>query len=249
MQRIIAWFLLFFIAAEPGYAGITFDAVDDSATTAGAASTMLTASAGTLVAWIRPNTSTPGGSPPCHNLENIVGDHDAYVRLGRSSATQLCSEVFDTSAHEHQEPFTAGALTHWALTWNGTTMLTYKDGVQVNSQSAGTVGDLTTAIIVGGAADYGPSAFDGTIEAVELFSSVLAPDEIAAKAGARQFSTGRTQPTARWDFRQCTGGASADGVAMLDLSGNGRSLTVDNGANNTGTTCTANVLTFRPGLH
>ena len=81
----------------------------------------------------------------------------------------------------------------------------------------------------------GSNYLAATLENVRVWSGNLDAATIALLAQSRSVRLALPTPLlAQWTFLPCPTGASCQGVAVRDVSGNGLTMTPDDGANNTG---------------
>lgn len=106
------------------------------------------------------------------------------------------------SGYTSTTTITANGWNYWVMTFDGSTIRLYKDGIQVDSD-AGTMGSNSTALVIGG--NYGGASerFDGKIDQVRYFTYTRTPAQIA-------WDYNRGKPVAHWKFDECQGGTAFD---------------------------------------
>jgi hypothetical protein len=235
------------LLALPVWADILCDGVDDQLQTPNAESTLITTSAATVMLWYLPTTPNPT-STDCTDgsgstRQFLVGDDQTYLQINRYTTTGACSANWDGSTNHYVTgAITSGAWNHLTFRLSGGTAYFYVNGTQTNSTGSGNFvsGDLDAWVTlcsnnIGGRSL--PAA--GTIADVRYYNTALDVNEISSLGKSRLRRVQRTQPTAKWTLDQCADGAAANGIDFVDRSGNGRIMTANDGANNTGMTCKA----------
>ncbi|HEY6058300.1 MAG TPA: LamG-like jellyroll fold domain-containing protein, partial [Candidatus Limnocylindrales bacterium] len=120
-----------------------------------------------------------GGGPA---LE-YVGDR---IGLWRNGAGNIVQETGTT---------TDGAWHHIVATWNGTTALLYKDGALVSGPTTSRIlSNQTGPLLIGANLDAGEE-FDGKLDEVAIYSTVLSPSQVAAHYSAAAGTGGQGDPT------------------------------------------------------
>ena len=246
---LLFWVLL--AVPVPSHAAVDCDGVDDAATGL-ALSTYLTASAKTLTVWYVPS-GTPPAAGSCGNVatQSIVAHTAGISRLNivRRTATLVCTNHHDGAAADQLSgTVTDGTLMHLAFTHTGGVNTLYINGVVAQSGASGDLSTLTPLLTVCGNTGLFAHA-QGRIEEVVVSPTAFDANEIAVLASSRRPRLRRTPASGNWLFDNCPGGASGDGVLFRDHSGNARTLTGNDGANNTGLTCQATrALAFGGGI-
>lgn len=242
--------LLFVLLLFPGLAlaDIACDGTDDSLSTAVATSSFFSVSLGSMTAWYTPTaTGTTAGT--CWQGRTIVGDVDKSLILAHrvdSGNEQLCGYNFDgTSDNVIGPTFSLNTSHHLAWVHTGGNLTFYVDGSAIGTVASGNTTSLAGALAICTAGSGGAAA-SGVVSEVRVYNVALSVNEIVAMASSRARRLGSTQPTGQWELGACADGASCDAVSLLDLSGNGRHITGDNGANNTGLTGRASAVLTNP---
>lgn len=228
------FFLCVWLLAVPGlgFAAVNCDGVDDVLTTGTNLSSFLNTTNSTIMIWVRADAATAAAA--CHDGEGFVGGTGGSAGIGTmtESATQkMCAYHDDGGGDRARFDYTLGTPIH--VTWSHTTTLIrlYLDAVNVHQLTSNASASLATPLVM---CRFGTGFGQGVIDRVEIYNSLLAADEIANAAGDRKHKLRRSQPTAVWDFGECGDGGDCNAVSFRDGSGNGRTATGDNGANNTG---------------
>jgi hypothetical protein len=224
-------------------AGVVCDGVDDDLI-GSALANLLSNTTGTMALWFRP-AGTPLTDTACFNGEKLmVGNASGngspgLTRLVLSGADRVCAGNFDGSVETQvSTPVTVGNWTHLVWVHESGTLFLYQEGMLIGSVASGTTEDVTpTFLVCGGSSGFSPA--EGTVTEVRTWSTALTAGEIANVAQSRMAFVGIRQGSAYWPLDQCGEGASGQGVGFVDRSGNGQTLTGDDGANNTGLTCQA----------
>jgi hypothetical protein len=246
MMRLL-WFLLL-LSSVPAHAAIDCDGVDDVLTGA-ALSNFITVGTKTYMVWY-----TPAGAEPTATdcsagaAQKILGSEDGasnFIYISRKNATTLCGGNRDGDYDSLETTYAgAGTTVHLAVTHSGGTLSLYHNGVFVASGSSGNTEQVTNALKV---CDGRGNPAQGVVHHVALYDVLVPVSEIAALASNKRPRLRRTMPTGEWLFDNCAPGTSGDAVVFRDHSGQSRTLTGDNGANNTGLTCQASVVLGRHG--
>ncbi|MGI9608300.1 MAG: LamG-like jellyroll fold domain-containing protein [Acidimicrobiales bacterium] len=170
-------------AAGIGGRAFDFDGVDDRLIGPGLD---LTDSAFTLTAWVNPDTIV--GNPRILSKSNGIGEPLYDLALdGATGEAVFRARIGGTPVSARGGTIGTAAWTHLAATADGTDIVLYVDGVEVDRTSApGVVGnDVTTSAVVGNNA-VASEPFDGLIDDVRVTHSVVAvPDLIARNDNLR----------------------------------------------------------------
>jgi hypothetical protein len=238
-MRQVLWVsgLVLVLAVASVRADIDCDHVDDALTTGVAAGSFVTASAGTIMYWIKVQ-STAAEAFTCWPGENMTGDTGGYLALGRQNNANFCGYVYDGESRFTEAPSPVG-WSHLAVKFASGVLSLYVNGVLSSSiSSIGTISDLSNPIrLCVGAGDPG---WSGDRASEVKYYNVPVPDaEIETQGKSRLRTAGRTPPTAYWPLQDCADGTSGNGVTFADRSGQGRPATGNAGANTTGLTCRA----------
>jgi hypothetical protein len=225
------------------------DGVDDSIGGA-AISTYLAAGTKTIALWYTPTAPAPAGGSFCHdgaNVEGILSNTGGTKRIFATWRRQdrLCmgnnDGATDEVMYDTAETTFAGTPIHLAMTHTGGTITLYANGTQITTASSGDTSSLTDSLtLCGNTGTF--AAAEGRFHHVALYNVVVPAEEIAILATSKRPRLRRTLPTGEWLFDNCGDGAAGNAVAFRDHSGNARTITADDGANNTGVTCRAGAL-------
>ena len=228
---ILCGMLFVALGTAPLQADIDCDGVDDLLTTGLALSNFISASAFTVAAWVKVQ-STPATEGHCYQGSVLTGEGDGNLSLGRLSPTEFCAEVYAPAQHLLTGAATAG-WHHLALTLTGGTVTLAVDGIEEDSQtSGGTMGDLTSLMTLCGT----PLAFTADrLADVRYYPTALPNADLQWLAHSRLRGAGRTPASAYWPLDDCPDGDSGNGVTFKDRSGNNRDATGASG----GGTCRA----------
>lgn len=231
-------------------AAIDCDGVDDGMS-ALAWSNYVTASEKTILLTFTGEGTSPSGAPTC--LDSIsqapmgTSANTTRIHINRRSATEVCVQNRDAGGNDQiGTTHTDGTPVTVALVHTGGTLYLYKNGVQATSIASGDTVDMNRLMTIC-STDGHNTPFNGVIDQVITYNSALSAGEIAAVAQGRRTHLRKTTPTAMVTFDNCADGASGDGVVFRDLSGNGRTITGADGANNTGLTCRSSTVLGRWG--
>lgn len=248
MRRHLALLLVLLLVPGIVHADVACDGTDDSLSTAVATSSFFSVSLGSMTAWYTPTaTGTTAGT--CWEGRTIVGDLDKNLILAHrvdSGNEQLCGYNFDGTSDNVIGPvFSLNTSHHLAWVHTGGNLTFYVDGTAIGTVASGDTAGLTSALALC-AAGSGGNAASGVVSEVRVYNVALSVNEIVALAASRARRLGSTQPTGQWELGACADGASCDAASLLDLSGNSRHITGDNGANNTGLTGRASAVLANP---
>lgn len=208
-----------------------------------ALSNYFTATDATISLWFTGAGTSPTDSTFCTDVAShqyVVGNttgSTVRIHITRHSATEICGMHRDTVpvTTSITGTHTDGTPAHVALVHTGGTLAMYINGVLVAApSSSGNTAALTNTLRLCGSNGF--TGLNGTLDLVALYNVALSAGEVAAIAGARSTGIYKTMPTALWTFDTGADGASAHGVAIRDLSGNGRTVTGNDGADNLGMT-------------
>jgi hypothetical protein len=213
---------------------------DDFLATTALANTMFSTSDGTIMIWAQPTSVTGSTGTECNSHYKAITDNRRGIMVGTNNAT-ICGLFFDSAAHSiNNGTAVANTWYHLAVTWTGGTARLYVDGTE-----AASVGSLTALLSPNQSMNIaGVSATDdswpGRLSDGRTYSSALSAAEIANIAGSRSYGFSKTQPTGWWRLNKCADGSTGNGVTFQDISGNGNTMTGDDGPDNVGLTCRAN---------
>lgn len=230
---------------------ILFDGIDD-VITCGAGDDILTENGAlTISAWVR---LTNGGE---NNFARIISKEtnssNVGVGLRHSNPANPRFRFFvfagasSLSRESANDTLVYGVSQHVAVTWTGandpTTIHIYINGVESASYPVSTTGtspaDNSTSTIRIGDSENSDGSFNGYIEEVALWNTVVAESDISLlSSGARGIPklVSIANLKAYWPMNDKADGSSADGDTILDHSSIGRNGTGVDGANNSGLT-------------
>ncbi len=244
LSFLLLIFLLVSIPVSVTRAGVLCDGVDDTIGTSAILSDFITASTGTLSAWIKPTGSAgaDNGAGAIYYGRVIIADQNESTGFYRASATtdQLWAFSYPGSTSSVGTTFTNDTWIH--LTWvhSSGTLYLYKDGVLVNSTAAGDSISSNVLKMCFDIASGTSVAYNGQLTAVTYYNVALSPGEIESLGKSRLVNPSLSRAvTGQWRFDQCSDGTSGNGVVFVDGSGSFRTATAGNGGNGTGMTCRA----------
>jgi hypothetical protein len=224
-------------------AAVECDGVDDSLGGIALSNYVTAATKTVVLRYTSTGTSPAAGS--CGNVavQALVAHTGGISRLNivRRTSTELCTNHHDGTVDQMQSPYVEGTPIHIAMTHTGGGMVLYADGVAVDTVASGDLSTLTPLLSICGNTGVF-AAGQGIIDYVATYDVAVPADEIAALAVSRRPRLRRTIPTGEWLFDNCTPGSGTDAVVFRDHSGNSRTLTGSDGANNTGLTCQASTV-------
>lgn len=240
--RFLCGFLLF---CDVGQADIDCDGLDDVLTTNLALSVFHSSTVATAMLWVRVGSGGSGGTF-CWDAPPYLADDTLSWVLAQQPAGTVCGFVDDGTAGQRVEsPATAGTWVHLASTLTGGLFSFYKDGTLVGTAGIGPIGAMTGVLRLCG--HVGEVKYvQARVTEVAVYPVAVPAGEIATLGRSRQRGRGRSAPTGYWPLTQCPDGQGLDGAGFLDRAGFGRTMTADNGANNTGMTCRASALLRHP---
>ena len=254
---VLLLLLLLMAHVRPATGDIICDGADDDLESGLSLSTFMSASTGSLLFWYKP-TGTPSWSTTtnCYDGERTIGNWDVtagnYMGIYRhgnlGGNDRLCAWNWDGDEDLVEAAYVPGAWTHLAWVHSGGTLDFYKDGVLQGSVPSGNTENITETfrVCTGGTIATGRLPGEGVVTGVEVFPTAVPATETTAKANARLHRFGRSNRSGAWTLDGCTTPADADGVSFYDHSGNGRTLTGNNGPDNNGLTCLGNTLLTYP---
>ena len=158
---------------------LSFDGIDDRVTVPDAASLDLT-SGMTLEAWVQPTAAA------ANDWRTVIlkeaGNDLAYALYASGPAGPPEGYVTGggTTGVTGSDSLPLGTWTHLALTYDGTALRLYRNGVAIGTQNrTGAIATSTNPLQIGGNAVWG-EYFRGLIDEVRVYNRALAPAEIAA---------------------------------------------------------------------
>ncbi|MDQ8208903.1 glycosyl hydrolase family 28-related protein [Coraliomargarita sp. SDUM461003] len=167
-------------AAEGSYS-LSFDGSGDEVVIADANSLDINNSL-TLAAWVKTNDTSSHqciiGKNAAYYLYLYSGSYGSRIRTGlRIDGAWVTS----TSPNQSTKSIPANTWAHVAMTYDGNEILTYLDGVEINSFSQqGSIGSSNKDVELG--TIWGGFHFNGLLDVVQIYDLALFPDEIVALA-------------------------------------------------------------------
>lgn len=228
-------------------AGVVGDGTDDRMTTGIASSTFFNSTGATISIWIKPTGSAPAVSH-LYEGQSILGDDNgagSYYGIYRHNNSGAGDEVncwsYLSNSEEVATATDNNTWTHIAYVQDNASLTCYKNGVSAGSNTNSTAMDTTNAGNFNVLDVNQPgvtTVYAGEVADIRLYNTALTAAQVEVIAKSRMHYVGAMNGSAYWTFAQCSDGAAANGVGFVDVTGNGRTLTADDGANNTGMTCT-----------
>ncbi len=164
------------VAGKNGYA-LNFDGADDVVAVPDSSSLDLT-SAFTFITWIYPHgLGENNNGRILHKATGYSGSdgYMFYLNDNNSLVTKIMSSIYTSG----NNAFSPNNWTHVAVTWTGTTLQYYINGVPFGaSQSANPTLTANTQPLYIGNNDTGVRAYDGIIDELKIFNRVLSAAEI-----------------------------------------------------------------------
>jgi Concanavalin A-like lectin/glucanases superfamily len=227
-MRRLAVFVLTLLLASSARASVQCDGIDDRLTASG----VTIGTTFTLVAWIYP-------IPTSSTFGTLLADACNGGLWYRGNTLQRFT--FSSPGGPGMNSSTVMPENQWhavAVAISAGTGALYTDGVADSAVTSGFVGTTLLRVCDDGCSEL----FHGRIGALSVYSVALSANELASLGSWRQLYPGLTrQPLAAWTFDQCPSGGVGNALGFVDRSGNGNTLTGDDGANNTGLTCTGDM--------
>lgn len=239
--------LSFLLLTAVAQADVECDGIDDNVLSTTNVTTFMSSSTGTMTLWYKPTGTASTVNQTCTGGEALLADVDpglvdyGYLGLYRNpdlgGLDRICGFNDDLGGQDIvATTYTANAWTPLAWEHTGGNLNLYKDGVLVSTIASG---DTSTGL---GANDLhmcaGGVPFiehgEGRFANVVVYPTALGATEIRQMATSRLYYAGWSVPSGHWTFDQCGEGVNCTGVVFADRSGNGRVMTADDGANNTG---------------
>ncbi len=157
------------------------------------------ANALTIEAWINPSTYTGCSGNQYRVFHTVRAVLRGYVTFIECSTQRFVGQIFDSSGNSNTIASTAGATfppnvwTHFAMTWDGSNLRIYVNGVLDNTVATTitAIGTNSDPLRIGNESNFG---FKGQIDEVALYSRALSASEIAAIHAAA--TSGKCKPTA-----------------------------------------------------
>lgn len=164
--------------------GHTSSALTNTTTNQGARAGFPALTAATIMAWVKPLDLT---SSTTHLALGFIdsGDNTSFAiftqrgdGFGNPDVLQGDVRLNGSLNALHGPALTVGTWTHLALTYSGSSVILYKDGVSVaNLTSSGTLG-TTDFLCVAGGNSNGQYDSDVVVDDVRVYNSALTPGQI-----------------------------------------------------------------------
>jgi hypothetical protein len=237
----VALLILGLLCSLTSFADVSFDGTDDLLSTAG--SYNLSSFTGLTVSGWAYLTDFSGGKNvilalgsfnTAADITFMLRSNDATaIRWAISDGTTLNNLTFTTSTQSLNTWY------HYLATWDGTNASVWWNGILVSTESSGIVTSLTNTAFTMYIANEGATSttLAGSLTDVRLWPVKLSDQEIQSLALSRLANIGVRTPSSAWPLDDCGAGASGNAVGFVDRGGNSRTMTGDNGANDTGLTC------------
>jgi hypothetical protein len=228
-MRRLAIFVLALLLASSARASVQCDGIDDRLTASG----VTIGTTFTIVAWIYP-------TPTSANFGTLLTESTCNGGLWyRGNVNQRLT--FASPGGAGMNSSTVMPENQWhtvAVSVNAGTGGLYTDGVLDSPVVSGLFGMALSRVCDDGCSEL----FHGRIGALSVYGSALTANELLSLSTWRQLYPGLSrQPIAAWTFDQCPSGGVGNALGFVDRSGNGNTLTGDDGANNTGLLCTGDM--------
>jgi hypothetical protein len=144
--------------------------IDDSDTLTYTTPGNITSSQGTIEFWIRPDWDGDDGGN--HTLFWWDGDGDIFLHLRKDGISNLVFDRFymggSCGAPHNVADWQAGEWHHLAVTWKGTEMALYEDGLQVAHAICGDTAHPAANIFYIGSGSGGDQAVDATLDELRI---------------------------------------------------------------------------------
>lgn len=252
------------IWAVAAHAGIVFDGTDDYSLADGSATFDFADTTFTVV--IRFKATTTGATAYLAAKRSLAVTEGGYfIRI--STGGVITARILDNVAAEVATRSTTsttaldGSWHSVAVVFTTDTSVIGNNTISIYYDGALDQGSLTTTsanpyvtcpgCTLSFGAVYDPTGYlNGEIASVHIFSGALSAAQAEGMHKAALGGVYTAQSVATFSLSQCADGTSGNGVALQDLSGNGHTVTPNDGANNTGTTCTgSSTLAWPVGAH
>lgn len=188
---------------------LNFDG-NDSLTTGTALSNFITASAGTIEAWIKP-TGSSATSGQGYNLPTVIGDSQGFVYISRGIVGGLDRIWFgnwDSGEDKVGISYTNDVWVHVTWVHSGGNLYAYANGQLISSTASGDTGTITNNLLIG--KGYS-SFFNGQIDQIRIFNYARTAAQIA-------WDYNQGEPVAHYKFNECQG-TTAHSSSTTDYSG------------------------------
>lgn len=246
------------VTAGVGFAGLAYDNADDTVD-CGSGTSLDNMDSQTWAAWIN-ITALPGAGGYMRILaKDSAGGDCNFLLLDGDDSGRLAFYFGDSGFRYASTVPSTGTWIHVAVTWdgsnNGTGIKLYVNGTEqsYSATSNGTAADDSGGNFFIGNRTDGIRPFNGSIQEVAVWNSVLTDTQISLLASSKlrgmPLMVSPSTLVLYAPLDSGTHGASADTDTAWDLSGNANNCNPDNGANNTGLTWEADkVLNYPSGI-
>lgn len=213
---------------------LSFDGVNEYLT-ASTTDFVSGASARSISGWIYPTTSSATRVPFAYGTCGTGNDAKAFgVYLSTSDVLNFWG--CGTGDFSTGVTISENTWTHIAVTYDGTNVKVFKDGVQAGATTARSLGSSVAFMQIGGASllDPGNYYYPGLVDELYVYARALSDTEVASLYSARSanygFNASRNAEltgglAGLWSFN----GADVSGATAYDRSGNGYNGTLTDG--------------------
>jgi hypothetical protein len=211
------------------------DGIDDIMTST-AGSNFITVSDGTVFMTVK-HAGSPDSGAVCGRDILLGQASNSIWELGaEGDVNSWVAKNFDGSSDCAFGTFSTAWTT---LVWRhtGGNVELYINGALAQSTASGDATTLTHNLTVCWNGTTADAQAPITVAQVAFYNTGLSANQIAAYGNSFVRGLLPSGATAVWDFQGCAHGASVDATVFPDRTGNGRTITADNGANNTGMSC------------
>lgn len=257
-SKVLALLLLWVSFA---HAGIVFDGTDDYAITD--ASGTFDFSNTTVTVSLRFRATTTGGTVYIFAKRTTASDGGYFARIATTG--EITARIISTDAQAVAERTTTSntaldgnwhslavvLTTDTSVQANNSISLYYDGALNQGSLTSSTSNAYTPSVLdfTFGAPSNLSSSLNGEVAAVRIFQGAVTAAQAETLHKAKLAGPYVGPGIASFPLAQCGDGASGNGVAFFDTSGNGHTFTPNDGANNTGVTCTGSILAWPVGAN
>lgn len=238
------------VAGKRGKA-LFFDGTNEYVTTGQLMNKFFSTATGTISVWVKPTGSSPDATDAYAQATRIAGaavqtNFAAGIARGTiGGLDRIWAFNYSSGETKVGVAYTNDVWTHIVFVHSLGTLYIYKDGVLADSVASGNTTGLGNNMAVGGSstANY----FNGTIDELRTYNRALSATEIAnlyssgtakIKSSLPATTVNKTRTpvgslqsglVGHWTFD----GSSVSGTSVADMSGNGNTGTLTNGASPT----------------
>lgn len=200
----------------------SFDGIDDYAELTNGSSFIANKSGISLSVWCYP-TSTPSGYPYFGGILGYRNESncDFYIlQLGGNNVEARVRTTTGVYTIAYNSGLNINAWNHFALTYDGSNLILYHNGVLAGSQSAsGSITNSTVPFNIG----YIPFSssnfyFEGKVDDAAVWSTVLSASDVTELYNACKFNTGASGLELLYMMEQGTAGGNNATITSLDES-------------------------------